>query len=607
MTDDPGAIIFNAMLKEFRFHEILSSCYPVEEGNLSAVTIGNTLFGMAYFGINKFSDFRVLNFKGLELLVGSYSVPGEYTVRRLVNMIKQADFAGEGVQRSIIENLRLWKYDKRVIGTFRRQFIKIFKDKGIIDGKIVFVDGHFKPYWGAVEIPKGFSRTHGVMKGIYEFFGHDVNGNAICSLNMPGDSDLHDGTDFVKQEIITALGDEYAKLMVVDREGMSGEQLKRYEDESRSILGILRHSREVERQLDAVEFHDVYDTDSDGNPVLMIEEVPLEVPNYRTHEEITEEGKVKSVNGTINCIAIHNLKKDRRYAIAHTAKEEIKKEEAVDLYKKRFPVQENDFKYKKKGGSLDTLHGYDFYEVENRQHNNWLEKKESRLRGCLRSINARRKEIVNLKGKIERIEKKARTAHEKLIRKLLRKNKQLEGAKEKVAAAVRAQTRKKHEAAEKKREGEIVEIEQTIEREQREAGEKIAACHKAIEEKEEVIKKLEREMEVIENEISGQPKTMFEMNTALLDFIILLLILRDNMHSYLMKEFFGEPFTRMNFYTAYKCIYQQQARVKLIGNTLHVIYIKVPGKWREDMREAFERINERGIITPEGWRIHLEI
>jgi len=66
---------------------------------------------------------------------------------------------------------------------------------------------------------------------------------------------------------------------------------------------ILRHSREVERQLDAVEFHDVYDADSDGNPVLMSDEVLLEVPNYRTHGEITEEGKVKSVNGTINCTA----------------------------------------------------------------------------------------------------------------------------------------------------------------------------------------------------------------------------------------------------------------------------------------------------------------
>ncbi len=562
---------------------------------------------MAYFGINKFSDFRVLNFKGLELLVGSYSVPGEYAVRKLVNTIKQADFVGEGIQPSIIDNLRLWDYDERVIGNFRRQFIKIFKEKGIIDGKIVFVDGHFKPYWGAVEIPKGFSRTYGVMKGIYEFFGHDVNGNAICSLNMPGDSDLHDGTDFVKKEIINALGDEYAKLMVVDREGMSGEQLKRYEDESRSILGILRHSTEVEKQLDAVEFSSVYETDRNGNPTLMIEEVPLGVPNYRTQEEITEEGKVKRANGTINCIAIHNLKKGRRYAIAHTAKEQIKKEEAVDLYKKRFPVQENDFKYKKKDGSLDTLHGYDFYEVENRHHNNWLEKKERRLRGCLRSINARRREIESLKGKIERIKKKTRAAYEKMIGKLLRKNKQLEGEKEKAAAAVRAPTVKKHEAVEKKIEGEISKIEQTIEREQREAGEKIAVCREAIEEKEEEIKKLACEMEEIENEINSKPKTMFEMNTALLDFIILLLILRDNMHAYLMKEFFGEPFTKMNFYTAYKCVYQQQARVKLIGNTLHVIYIKVPGKWREGMRKAFERINARGSTTPEGWKIHLEI
>lgn len=232
------------------------------------------------------------------------------------------------------------------------------------------------------------------MKGIYEFFGHDENGNAICSMNLPADSNLLDGTDFIKKEIIKALGAEHAKVMVVDREGMSGEQLERYEDESKSILGILRHSTEVKRHLDAVEFNDVYETDRNSNPVLMVEEVQPEVPNYRVHE-IAENGKRKTVNGTIDCVAIHNLKKDKKYAIAHTVKEErFKKEKAVDFYKKRFPVQENDFKYKKKNGCLDTLHGYDFYEVENRQYANWLEEKKSWIRGRMRSINARRKEIL---------------------------------------------------------------------------------------------------------------------------------------------------------------------------------------------------------------------
>jgi hypothetical protein len=33
----------------------------------------------------------------------------------------------------------------------------------------------------------------------------------------------------------------------------------------------------------------------------------------------------------------------------------------------------------------------------------------------------------------------------------------------------------------------------------------------------------------------------------------------------------------------------------------------VPGKWREDMRRAFERINARAFTTPEEWRIHLEL
>jgi hypothetical protein len=47
--------------------------------------------------------------------------------------------------------------------------------------------------------------------------------------------------------------------------------------------------------------------------------------------------------------------------------------------------------------------------------------------------------------------------------------------------------------------------------------------------------------------------------------------------------------------------------VKLIGDTLHSIYIKVPGKWRKAMRQAFERINARAFTTPEGWRIHLEL
>lgn len=32
-----------------------------------------------------------------------------------------------------IKNLRLWEYDKRVIGSFRRQFIKVFKEKGLIE------------------------------------------------------------------------------------------------------------------------------------------------------------------------------------------------------------------------------------------------------------------------------------------------------------------------------------------------------------------------------------------------------------------------------------------------------------------------------------------
>ena len=76
LIDDPGAILINVMLREFKFYEILQACYPVKPGTIPTEAVGNMPFSMTYFGANKFNDFRVMNFKGLELLIGTYSVPG---------------------------------------------------------------------------------------------------------------------------------------------------------------------------------------------------------------------------------------------------------------------------------------------------------------------------------------------------------------------------------------------------------------------------------------------------------------------------------------------------------------------------------------------------
>lgn len=98
------------------------------------------------------------NFKGLELLSGTYSVPGERTIRKLVNAIRKADaVTGAGIHLSIIDRLIESECDMRTVGEFRRRFIEVYHNLGIIDGMVVYVDGHFKPYWGNLNIPKGFS------------------------------------------------------------------------------------------------------------------------------------------------------------------------------------------------------------------------------------------------------------------------------------------------------------------------------------------------------------------------------------------------------------------------------------------------------------------
>ncbi len=610
LTDDPGAILFNVMLREFKFHEILEACYPIKPGNTPVETVGNMLFSMIYFGANKFDDFRVMNFKGLELLIGTYSVPGERTVRKLVNGVMMADVVtGAGMHPSIIDRLIESECDMRAVGEFRRRFIKVYHELGIVDCMVVYVDGHFKPYWGNVNIPKGFSRMlNKPMKGIYEFFGHDVNGNAICSIELPGDANLLDGTDFIKREIATALGPGYAELLVVDREGMSGGQLEKYEDETRSILGILRTSSNVQKQLDAVEITEVYETDPNGNPSSMISDVQLVVPNYRVRETI-ENGKKKKVNGTLDCAAIYNLKTGNKYAIAHTVKDDdFTKEEAVGLYKKRFPVQENDFKSKKVNGGLDTLHGYDFYEVENRQYENWLEAKESNIRGHERSLNARKGEISRLKKKVERAVQRIRDFRAEIKRKREKKREIIARETVIIATAARDKTKETHRATLNGLEKELVGLEEIHEEKQKETHEKVAGYTVEIKEKEKEIERLGSEIEGINKRIEkGGPEPMYEMNTALMCFIIALLVLRDNIHTYLMKEFFGEPFVKMGFHTAYKCIYRQQAKVKLIDDVLYIMYEKVPNRWHNGMKEAFKKINGKGYTTKEGWRIQLEI
>jgi hypothetical protein len=47
--------------------------------------------------------------------------------------------------------------------------------------------------------------------------------------------------------------------------------------------------------------------------------------------------------------------------------------------------------------------------------------------------------------------------------------------------------------------------------------------------------------------------------------------------------------------------------VKLIDDVLYIMYEKVPNRWHDSMKEAFEKINRRSYTTKEGWRIQLEI
>ena len=89
---------------------------------------------------------------------------------------------------------------------------------------VLYVDGHFKPYYGKLAISKGyFSQRRLAHPGVMQYFVNDIEGRPVFFLAVEAHVGLIESLRPVLEEIRTLVGDETPLTLVFDRGGFSLE------------------------------------------------------------------------------------------------------------------------------------------------------------------------------------------------------------------------------------------------------------------------------------------------------------------------------------------------------------------------------------------------
>jgi len=205
-----GGFFFVPLLEKYSFLRSLRRIIniPTYEG-YSLEELGLTLFYIDSFGFRSMEDFKRVYPEEFGVLIGRSYSPSRFTLRRFLHKVRKL------------------KKSEELIDEFAYEYLK----SGIARFKVLYIDGHFLPYYGMYPITKGW---HGVrqmpMKGSYNFLGVDENFTPWIFLVRSSSEDL-----LQKIPEIVGKAKEAAKrsrvdqgqlddlIVIFDREGYSAE------------------------------------------------------------------------------------------------------------------------------------------------------------------------------------------------------------------------------------------------------------------------------------------------------------------------------------------------------------------------------------------------
>lgn len=211
-----GGLLYTPLIENHSFLPTIKKVINIE--TMEGYSLEELCLTLLYFDVFRYrsmEDFKRAYAEELGMLIGRLYSPSHFTLRRFLHKVREL------------------KVSEKLIDEFSKVYLKA----GIAKWGVIYIDGHFLPYYGMYTIPMGW---HGVrkipMKGSYNFIGVDEKFKPWIFLIRSSREDLLqkipeiiEKAKEIAREIGLADNEIDECIVLFDREGYSA-QLYRYLD-----------------------------------------------------------------------------------------------------------------------------------------------------------------------------------------------------------------------------------------------------------------------------------------------------------------------------------------------------------------------------------------
>ena len=337
-----GGLLFAPLLERCNFLLTIKRVFNVEthEG-YSLEELCLTLFFFDLFGFQSMENFKTVYPEEFGILIGRSSSPSVFTLRRFLHEVKELGKSEE------------------LIDEFAKEYLRI----GLARWSVLYIDGHFLPYYGIYPISMGW---HGVrkipMKGSYNFLAVDEKFTPLLFLIRSSSEDLLQKIPEIilkskklAREVDVSEDDIENLTVVFDREGYSAE-LFRILDGKDSENGKFKARFISWAKYSDRWVNDIEDKRFDKGVTVTYEiQESEEIKYFETERVMKKYGKIRTI--------VIESGKDKRRGAIYTNDKEIEAERIVQLLCRRWG-HENLIKGLMAKHLIEYSPGYEAREIE---------------------------------------------------------------------------------------------------------------------------------------------------------------------------------------------------------------------------------------------------
>lgn len=284
-------------------------------------------FFLALFNVPSLEATRILLFTEFGLLLGRRRGPGLDKLRRFLKSV-------QAVERS----------EAFVLGV-AQQLITM----GVVDWEILYLDGHFIPYFGRHVVRKGYFTVRRLaMKGHQAYYANDPQGRPFFFLLTPASDQLTAVIPRMIEQVRAIVGDrwvDWVLTLIFDRGGFCAALFKLLDELEVHWITWLKLNRELRQILDQL-------------PEEGFRRHLIRLKTTKVQLKLTEIGVYLKGYGWTRAVVILDLKTGARLAVISNDRSRSP-QEIVRLMLLRWG-QENFFKIMRAEKKLDYSPGYAF-------------------------------------------------------------------------------------------------------------------------------------------------------------------------------------------------------------------------------------------------------